>query len=124
MSRLFTLILTFCVPMGMMAHDAKADGEPSVGAQGMPGAMGTIEFKPSDWIDENTWWKDTDGIAPGMAGCHIGTDSKGAPNSRTFGEACLENGLLVETNPGAYAVHKRDTGHPPDTFDCNEWCRL
>ena len=40
-----------------------------------------------------------------------------------FGEACLENGLLVESNPGANVLHshKDDVGHP-DTFDCNAWC--
>jgi len=40
-----------------------------------------------------------------------------------FGEACLESGLLVESNPGEVELHshKNDTGHP-DTFDCNAWC--
>lgn len=124
MSRLFTWILAFCVPLVMVAHAGEPDRKPSDCAAGMPGAKATIEFKPDDWMPgETTWWKDTDGIAPGTAGCHIGTDNRGAPNGRMFGEACLENGLLVESNPGAYAVHshKSDIGHP-DTFDCNEWC--
>jgi hypothetical protein len=40
-----------------------------------------------------------------------------------FGEACLHDGLLVESNPGAGVVHKHtdDIGHP-DKFDCNAWC--
>ena len=124
MSRLFTLMLAFCVPVLMMASVANAAGGPLAGAKGMPGAKGTFEFKPEDWMQgETTWWKDTDGVNPGMAGCHIGTDSEGSPNGRMFGEACLPDGLLVESNPGADEIHKHtdDIGHP-DTFDCNEWC--
>lgn len=41
----------------------------------------------------------SDGVAPGVAGCHIGLDVKYRPNGRKFGEACLDNGLLVESNP-------------------------
>ena len=108
-----------------LAHAfAEGAGEPSVGARGMPGAMGTIELKPSDWIEgEVTWWVDSDGVAPGVAGCHIGADASGVPNGRMFGEACLPNGRLVESNPGADELHSHpdDTGHP-DTFDCAEWC--
>ncbi len=97
---------------------------PSSGAEGMPGAAGTFEFQPSDWQEGTTsWWSDTDGVDPGTAGCHIGTDENGEPNGRMFGEACLDNGLLVESNPGADELHSHgnDTGHP-DTFDCNAWC--
>ena len=98
--------------------------EPSIGAKGMAGAKGTFEFKPKDWLEGTTsWWKDTDGVDPGTAGCHIGTDSNGVPNGRMFGEACLANGLLVESNPGAGELHSHtnDIGHP-DKFECNEWC--
>ena len=97
---------------------------PSPGAQGMAGATGTFDFKPADWRPgETTWWKDTDGVDPGTAGCHIGTDCKGEPNGRIFAEACLPDGRLVESNPGVDVVHSHsdDTGHP-DTFDCNAWC--
>jgi hypothetical protein len=99
-------------------------GKPSDGAQGMPGAKGTIEFKPGDWTGQMSWWKDSDGVDPGVAGCHIGTDEQGAPNGRKFGEACLPNGLLVESNPGKDELHghKDDTGHP-DVFDCQAWCK-
>jgi len=40
-----------------------------------------------------------------------------------FGEACLPDGLLVESNPGADELHshKDDIGHP-DKFDCKAWC--
>lgn len=96
----------------------------SDGAQGMPGAQGVFDFKPNDWIaKEKSWWKDTDGVNPGVAGCHIGTDAQGKPNGRMFGEACLPGGILVESNPGKDELHshENDTGHP-DTFDCNDWC--
>jgi hypothetical protein len=101
-----------------------ATGEPSEGAKDMAGAKGTIEFKPTDWVQgKKTWWKDSDGVAPGVAGCHIGTDEQGAANGRMFGEVCLASGLLVESNPGQDKVHGHadDRGHP-DTFDCNAWC--
>lgn len=124
MSALNRLILFVCLALvaGACAHQYQ--GKPSVGAQGMPGAKGTFEFKPGDWIaGETTWWKDSDGVNPGVAGCHIGTDDKGVPNGRKFGEACLPGGLLVESNPGKDVLHSHgnDTGHP-DTFDCNLWC--
>jgi hypothetical protein len=101
-----------------------ASGKPSEGAVGMPGAEGIFIFKPDDWVKgETTWWKDTDGVDPGTAGCHIGTDAEGAPNGRMFGEACLPGGLLVESNPGVDELHSHsdDIGHP-DKFDCNAWC--
>jgi hypothetical protein len=115
---LFFLILAACTNAAMAQH------EPSKGAQGMPGALGTIEFKPPDWKGNvTTYWKDTDGVAPGVAGCHIGVSQDGRPNGRSFGEACQSNQILVESNPGADEIHPHqdDTGHP-DTFDCNAWC--
>ncbi len=124
MSRLFVLIFVFCTLLPVAASATQASGEPSEGARGMPGAEGTFDFKPEDWIEgETTWWKDSDGIDPDAAGCHIGTDSEGKPNGRMFGEACLPDGLLVESNPGAGELHshKNDVGHP-DKFDCNDWC--
>ncbi len=123
MSRIYVLSFTsFLLPLALAF--AEGAGEPSVGAKGLPGATGTIEFKPNDWIEGGTtWWVDSDGVAPGVAGCHIGTDESGVPNGRMFGEACLPNGRLVESNPGADELHshKDDTGHP-DTFDCAAWC--
>lgn len=98
---------------------------PSPGAQGIPGAKGTFEFKPADWqAGTKSYWKDSDGVQPGVAGCHIGTDETGTPNGRLFGEACLPDGLLVESNPAQNELHSHtdDIGHP-DTFDCNEWCK-
>jgi len=121
MKRLVFLILLLSA---MQACSEHADHGPSPAAQGMAGAKGTFEFKPEDWTEgETTWWKDTDGVHPDTAACHIGTDSEGTPNGRMFGEACLADGLLVETNPGAGELHshKNDIGHP-DKFHCNEWC--
>lgn len=109
----FTLLLSAC-----------NNHAPSEGAMNMPGAEGTFEFTPADWQkDKKTWWKDTDGVAPGVAGCHIGTNEKGEANGRFFGEACMESGLLVESNPEAGKVHSHgnDIGHP-DTFNCSTWC--
>ena len=125
MPRVFAVILAFCVPLMILANPASADGPPSKGAQGIPGALGTFEFKPADWVEGKlTWWKDTDGVNPGEAGCHIGTDADGKPDGRLFGEACLEGGVnLVESNPGSTVIHSHanDLGHP-DKFDCNAWC--
>jgi hypothetical protein len=124
MPRIFIPLLSACLALCLGTAGAAADGDPSKGAKGMPGAIGTFSFKPTDWKkDQTTWWKDTDGVKPGEAGCHIGTDETGKPNGRMFGEACLSDVLLVESNPGADAVHKHtdDTGHP-DKFDCNAWC--
>ncbi len=118
------LILIACLSMVAGTYTHADSGKPSSGAEGMPGAKGTFEFTPQDHFPEKTtWWKDSDGVNPGVAGCHIGTDEKGIPNGRTFGEACLPNGLLVESNPDKDELHshKYDTGHP-DTFDCRAWC--
>ena len=116
------LVLAFAFAAVAAHHEG---GEPSAAAKDIPGAKGTIEFKPTDWKEgETTYWKDTDGIDPGSAGCHVGTDENGTPNGRMFGEACLPDGLLVESNPGKDAVHPHtnDTGGP-DTFDCEVWCK-
>ena len=126
LTRFFSVfVLSLSLSSGLMtAGQASAAGEASDGAKNLPGATGTIVFQPEDWQEgKTTWWKDTDGIAPGVAGCHLGTDSEGATNGRMFGEACLENGRLVESNPGKNEVHSHanDTGHP-DTFDCAIWC--
>jgi len=119
----FKSMLLCCLPMLLVAA-ANASDEPSSGAQGMAGAAGTFEFKPQDWTQgKTTWWKDSDGVDPGTPGCHIGAHSDGTPNGRMFGEACLPDGLLVESNPGAAELHSHsnDIGHP-DKFDCNVWC--
>lgn len=108
----------------LLSPSSHASDDPSSGAKGMAGATGTIEFKPDDWQEGVTsWWRDSDGVAPGIAGCHVGTDSSGEPNGRKFGEACLPDGRLVESNPGKGEMHSHgnDLGHP-DTFNCSAWC--
>lgn len=120
----YRLALIIWLSLMAIACENHHAAKPSDMAQGMPGAKGTFEFQPTDWVaQETSWWKDSDGVSPGVAGCHIGTDKNGVPNGRTFGEACLPNGLLVESNPGKNVLHSHanDTGHP-DTFDCNTWC--
>ena len=117
-------LLGLSVLMLVAMSAAFASDGPSPGAQDMPGAKETIEFKPTDWLEGTTsWWKDSDGVAPGVAGCHVGTDASGSPNGRMFGEGCLPDGTLVESNPGADELHSHnnDVGHP-DVFDCNAWC--
>lgn len=127
MSRLSALTVSFCVLMTAASLSAADDHKPSKCAEGMPGARGTIVFTPPGHMPgTTTWWKDTDGIAPGIAGCHFETDEDGNPKERFFGEVCLEDGdkLLVESHPNAYVLHahKDDLGHP-DTFDCHAWCQ-
>lgn len=120
----FLRILAVCIPMLLMFSAAQAQHEPSDGARGMPGALGTFAYKPPDWKGNvTTYWKDTDGVDPGVAGCHIGVNQNGTPNGRSFGEACQSARILVESNPGANVIHPHanDTGHP-DRFDCNAWC--
>jgi hypothetical protein len=76
--RLFWM-LAVCIPLLMLAGVAQAQhSEPSAGAKGMPGALGTMEYKPTDWKGNiTTYWKDTDGVDPGVAGCHIGVTENG-----------------------------------------------
>ncbi len=118
------LVLPIVLICTLPACAGQAVHAPSAGARAMAGADGTFEFKPDDWTQGvTTWWKDSDGVDPGTAGCHVGTDSNGTPNGRMFGEACLSNGELVESNPGAGELHSHadDIGHP-DRFDCKTWC--
>ena len=100
-------------------------GPPSSEARNIPGALGTCELKPADWQEgQTTYWIDSDGVKPGTAGCHVGTNEHRHPNNRKFGEACRANGTLIESNPTAGKLHdhKNDLGHP-DVFDCALWCR-
>jgi len=91
--------------------------------KGVPGAMGRMIFTPDDWTDADSYWVDSDGVAPGVAGCHISTDKNKNPTGRIFAEACLSERVLVESNPGADVLHKHknDVGKP-DIVHCNAWC--
>ena len=74
----FRKLILVLVALGAVTVVNAGDHPPSAGAKGMAGAEGTFEFKPDDWLDgAKTWWKDTDGIAPGVAGCHIGVNADG-----------------------------------------------
>jgi hypothetical protein len=55
-----------CIPLTILLSLAQAqNSKPSQGAKGMPGALGTMEFKPSDWKGNiKTYWTDTDGVNP------------------------------------------------------------
>ena len=125
MSHLMRLILLCCLalPLAVNAahHEKDEQFKPaSNGAKDMPGAKGTFSLYPA-----TSYWVDTDGIEPGIAGCHYGTDATGTtPNGRAFAEGCREDGLLIESNPGKGEVHahKKDTGSP-DVFDCDQWCK-
>ena len=124
MSYFKRITLLICLSMAVVAFAADEVGKPSSGAEGMHGVKGTFAFRPDDRIPVKTsWWKDSDGVNPGVAGCHIGTDDQGKPNGRMFGEACLSDKLLVESNPGKDVLHDHfdDVGHP-DRFNCNAWC--
>lgn len=77
---------------------------------------------------EDSFWIDTDGVDPEVAGCHIEFRDSGcttvAAFARNFGEFCQEDGTLVESNPGADVCHEHedDIGHPY-VVDCGGWCR-
>lgn len=130
MSRILSLVILLCTVFIVSSCVKKdgppyppADGAPSPAAENMRGAMGTMTFVPNDWTDQDSYWKDSDGVDPDAAGCHIGTDAQGTPNGRMFGEVCLSDVVLVESNPGANELHKHknDVGHP-DIIHCNAWC--
>jgi hypothetical protein len=122
MQRLTLLVL---LALGVHACVEKSDQAPEAGRRVLPpGALGQVEFKPQDWQEGTTsWWVDSDGVEPGIAGCHIGTDSDGVPNGRMFGETCRAGGILLETTPGAGVVHRHenDVGHSGQ-IDCKAWC--
>ncbi len=111
--------------LALQACSGESERAPSAGRPDLPaGTMGQFEFTPQDWQEgTTTWWIDNEGVEPGIAGCHIGTDSDGSPNGRMFGEACLADGILVETTPGAGRLHshENDIGRPSQ-IDCAAWC--
>lgn len=120
------------VRLGLMALAALLLGASAATAQhkacpAIPGmqAKECREFTPPDAKPgAMTYWYDTDGIDPGVAGCHVevrGPNDK-TPTGRSFGEACA-GGLLVETNPDANVVHGHagDVGNP-NYVNCANWC--
>ncbi|HEX5058208.1 MAG TPA: hypothetical protein VFV99_02555 [Kofleriaceae bacterium] len=90
-----------------------------------PEGGGTIELDLGGGTD--SFWADTDGVDPEVAGCHIeftdDTCSTFAVPGRNFGEFCQNDGTLIESNPGKNVchTHEHDIGHPY-VVDCYEWC--
>ncbi len=88
----------------------------------------TTPLKPTDFIAAaaETYWYDTDGVEPGIAGCHIGVKGPEdkTPNNRSFGEVCLSDVVLIESNPGKDKIHshKGDIG-APYLVNCSDWCK-
>lgn len=81
-----------------------------------------------DGKDLNSYWIDTDGENPGVAGCHIEvsgpTNSTPLPGGRVFGEFCETDNILVESNPEANKIHMHtnDIGSPY-LINCDKWCK-
>src|SRR6476619_3757501 len=73
----------------------------------IPGVIGKIEFKPDDYTGTDSYWYDTDGVNPGVPGCHIGVESATdkTPNGRFFPEACQSPDVLIESNPSKDVIH-------------------
>lgn len=75
----------------------------------------------------DSYWSDSDGVDPGTAGCHYEYEDEACEtlkSERTFGEFCLDDDRLVESNPGADECHKHgvDRGKP-DVVSCTKWCQ-
>lgn len=45
----FIWLLAFCIPAMMPLNAASASDPPTAGASKIPGAKGTIEYKPEGW---------------------------------------------------------------------------
>lgn len=75
---------------------------------------------------KDTYWADTDGVDPAIAGCHYefaGETCEQNLPERTFGELCLDDDRLVESNPGKDECHPHggDMGKP-GVVSCSTWC--
>lgn len=76
---------------------------------------------------QDSHWTDTDGVDPGTAGCHYEFEDASCTEfkeGRTFGEFCLDDDRLVESNPGKDECHTHgaDFGGP-DVVSCSQWCQ-
>ena len=76
---------------------------------------------------KDSYWSDSDGVDPSTAGCHLEHETEACETmkeGRTFGEFCLDDDRLVESNPAADEchTHKGDLGKP-DVVSCSEWCQ-
>lgn len=93
---------------------------------GEHGDGGTFVLDLGSGMD--SFWIDTDGVAPEVAGCHIEFNENDcasvATPGRNFGEFCMDDATLIESNPMADLchTHEDDIGHPY-VVDCASWCR-
>jgi hypothetical protein len=118
-------IVTLCIAALGFAGPAAADEKPCPTFAGIQHPC-TFALKPPDFTGQTSYWIDTDGVNPGVAGCHIGVRGMNdrTPNGRFFGEYCTSAGLLVESNPESGKIHDHngDIGHPY-LVNCNAWCQ-
>jgi hypothetical protein len=111
-------ILLAC--LGVLSPACSSDDAPEDEA-----GPGTIPLDLGTGAD--SFWIDTDGVDPEVAGCHIEFSDDDctsvAVSARNFGEFCQEDGTLVESNPMADVCHTHDDdiGHPY-VVDCVGWC--
>lgn len=110
-------------PDGGMSLDAGVVDAPVADAP-HDGPPGTIPYDGG--TGRKTWWKDTDGVIPELAGCHVEYEAQGCTSDlqRSFGEMCQDGNTLIETNPGAGICHDHagDIGHPY-AVPCDKWCK-
>ena len=106
--------------LGLLASACDSDDTEEEAVEGtIPLDLGT---------GRDSFWIDTDGVEPEIAGCHIEFSSDScttlAASARNFGEFCQEDGTLVESTPDADECHTHDNdiGHPY-VVDCVAWCR-
>jgi len=120
--------LVVCVPFFAMAASATASDDACPAIAGISKTGCTTPLTPADVLKgiKETFWYDTDGVDPDVAGCHIGVKGLNdkTPNGRSFGEACQSNLILIESNPAKDVIHshKNDIGSPY-LVNCDEWCK-
>ncbi len=109
------------------ADESTSDAKPKLAAcTGGNVPMGATSCLLDLGTGGDTYWSDSDGVDPGTAGCHYEFASDTCEEQvtdRTFGEFCLDDDRLVESNPGKDECHAHgaDQGKP-DVVSCSEWC--
>ncbi|MEM7353135.1 MAG: hypothetical protein AAF657_20240 [Acidobacteriota bacterium] len=119
--------VTAMIAMGLGPYKSS---DPPVDELGdpIPGWDGEIPF-PTPTECDTQIWDDSDGVVPQTPGCHYEYHDQNGDvcSNKTgafFGEACLSDDLLVETNPEKNKCHTHagGIGHP-DTFVCSTFCQ-
>ncbi len=122
----FGLLALGCGVASHEAHDPHADiGDLASCMDTVPAEATHCRLDLGTGVDSH--WSDSDGVDPGTAGCHYeyADATCGEPkDGRTFGELCLDDDRLVESNPrpGTCHTHAGDHGRP-DVVSCSDWCR-